>query len=260
MTRSGRIAAGLAAVLWLAAADAARAERLVISLSTHRVLINQNFTGTELTLFGTVETDAASVGRVGGHAIAATITGPRESVVTWQKERVLGIWMNTQSRTFVQAPSYLAVLTSRPADAIAGPDVLRRRQIGLANVLLPQQIGDDVADVGRDDPFRAAFLRVKREHGLYREQATLTFLTPTLFRAAVPLPANVPVGAYEVDVKLFADGIMLSREQTAFEIIKEGFEQYVASASREHGLLYGLATALLALFTGWLGSVVFRRD
>jgi uncharacterized protein (TIGR02186 family) len=260
MTRRGRTAAILAAGLWLAAVHVARAERLVISLSTHRVLINQNFTGTELTLFGTVEVDAASVGRVGGPAIVATITGPRESVVTWRKERVLGIWMNTQSRTFVGTPTYLAVLTSRPIEAIAAPDMLRRYQVGLAQALLPQKIGPDVADVTPEDSFRAAFLRVKREQGLYREQASLTFLTPTLFRAAIPLPDNVPVGEYEVDVKLFAEGALLAREATAFEIIKEGFEQYVASAAREHGLIYGLATALLALVTGWIGSVVFRRD
>jgi hypothetical protein len=39
-----------------------------------------------------------------------------------------------------------------------------------------------------------------------------------------------------------------------------GFEQFVASSARDHGLLYGLATAGLALLTGWIASVVFRRD
>jgi hypothetical protein len=29
---------------------------------------------------------------------------------------------------------------------------------------------------------------------------------------------------------------------------------------RDHGLLYGLATALMALLTGWFASVVFRKD
>ena len=43
-------------------------------------------------------------------------------------------------------------------------------------------------------------------------------------------------------------------------MIKAGFEQYVADAARDHGLLYGLATAMMALFIGWFGSVVFRRD
>jgi uncharacterized protein (TIGR02186 family) len=249
-----------AAMLWLFAGGTAAAERLVISLSTHRVMINQHFTGVELTLFGTVEPDAASVGRPGGgYTVVATVLGPRESVVTWRKERVLGIWANARSKTFVNAPSYLAVLSNRPVDAIAAPEVLRRFQIGLAHFPFTEEGGTAAATP--DDEFRAAFVRLKRQHSLYREQPNaLTFLTPNLFRAAITLPANVPVGDYEVDVKLFIEGSLLARETTAFEIIKAGFEQVVATAAYEQPLLYGLATAMLALLTGWLGSVVFRRD
>ena len=53
----------------------------------------------------------------------------------------------------------------------------------------------------------------------------------------------------------FYDAIM-----KALEIVKVGFEQFVASAAREHGLFYGLGTALMALLTGWFASVVFRKD
>jgi uncharacterized protein (TIGR02186 family) len=262
MNRSRRAATGLAVVLWLCAGGTALAERLVISLSTHRVLINQNFTGVELTLFGTVEPDAAAVGRPGGgYAVVATVIGPRESEVTWRKERVLGIWVNAQSKTFVNVPSYLAVLSNRPIDAIASPDILRRFQIGVVNFPLMEQAGPAVPVAAADDSFRPAFVRLKREHGLYREQPNaLTFLTPNLFRAAITLPANVPIGEYEVDVKLFVEGALLARDTTAFEIIKVGFEQFVATAAHEQRILYGLATAMLALLTGWLGSVVFRRE
>ena len=34
----------------------------------------------------------------------------------------------------------------------------------------------------------------------------MTLLTPTVFRAAIPLPAEAPIGNYDVDVKVFADG------------------------------------------------------
>ena len=61
-------------------------------------------------------------------------------------------------------------------------------------------------------------------------------------------------------MKLFADGALLTRQTSAIEIVKVGFEQFVASAAREHGFAYGLATATLALLTGWAGSIVFRRD
>jgi uncharacterized protein (TIGR02186 family) len=258
-----RVALLLATVLTasLAAGTSALAERLVVSLSTHRVLVTSNFIGEQIVLFGTVERDAATVPRRGGYDLVVTVTGPRETLVTRRKERVIGIWVNMDSRTFVKVPSYLAVLASKPLDRIAAPETLRRLQIGLENTLLPQQIGVDVADVVRDDPFRAAFLRLKSERGLYREEPNAaTFLTGNLFRATIPLPADVPIGNYEVDIKLFADGTMIARTASALEIIKAGFEQFVVSAARDHALGYGLATAAMALMTGWFASIIFRRD
>ena len=74
------------------------------------------------------------------------------------------------------------------------------------------------------------------------------------------MPANVPTGTYEIDVKLFSDGAMIARTTSALEIYKAGFEQFVTSSAQMHGVLYGLATSLMAILTGWFASVVFRRD
>jgi uncharacterized protein (TIGR02186 family) len=243
------------------AAEPAAAERVVASLSTHRVLVTSEFRGIELVLFGTVERDATGGTRRGNYDIVATVLGPRQTAVTRRKERVFGVWVNTRSRTFVDVPSYLATLSTRPVDAIANRETLRRLQLGLANTALPQGIGSDAADIARDDPFRAAFLRLKADRRLYVEGSNaVTFLTPTLFRASIPLPAEVPVGIYEVDVKLFVEGTMIARTNSAFEIVKVGFERFVVTAARDYGMLYGLATAAMALMTGWLASVAFRRD
>ena len=254
-----RAACALAASAALAAP--AHAERLITTLSTSRVLISSNFTGADVVLFGSVERDAQTVARRGGYDVVVTVKGPRETIVTYRKERVFGIWVNADSRNFVDAPSYLTVLSNRTINDIADINTLRRSQTGLARILLPQEISGDIADSIRDDPFRQAFLRLKIDRGLYREtQNGVTFLTPLLFRAAIPIPDNAPTGSYDVDVKLFADGALLARQQTALEVVKIGFEQIVANAAREYGLLYGLGTALMALLTGWFASVVFRKD
>jgi uncharacterized protein (TIGR02186 family) len=189
------------------------------------------------------------------------VTGPPQTEVTRRKSRVLGIWVNTESRVFIDAPGYLAMLSNRPLNGIAGPEVLRRYRIGLENVTFPQLIAGDIGDVPLTDPFRMAFLRLNRELRLYREAPNaVTFFAPHLFRAAIRIPANVPVGTYIVDVILFSEGVMLGTSNSAIEIQKVGFEQFVANSAHEHGLLYGLATAGLALLTGWIASVVFRRD
>jgi uncharacterized protein (TIGR02186 family) len=256
-----RLIGPAALVLWLGWVGDARCEHLVVALSSHQVQINSSFVGTDLVLFGSVERDDQSVSRTGGYAIVVRVIGPQLTKVTRRKDRVLGIWVNAESRVFIDAPGYFAVLSNRPLNEIAGPEVLRRYQIGLENVVFPQAIAGDIGDVPLTDPFRTAFLRLNREQRLYREvNNAVTFLTPTLFRAAIRVPANVPVGTYTVDVNLFADGVMLAQSNSAIDIQKVGFEQFVANSARDHGLLYGLATAALALLTGWFASVVFRRD
>lgn len=256
-----RLAITLAFIVVACGTEPATAERLVVSLSNHRVAVTSNFVGEELVLFGTIEPNPITSPLRPPYDLVITVTGPRQTLRTRRKQRMLGIWVNVDSREFVSVPSYLAVLSNRPVSNIANQDTLRRLQVGLDNFLLPQRIGADVADTVRDDPFRRAFVRLQTQQGLYRESGTaVTFLTPTVFRAAIPMPAAVPTGSYGINVELFAGGVLVARTNSALEVIKTGFEQYVADAARDHGLLYGMATALMALLIGWFASVVFARD
>ena len=114
--------------------------------------------------------------------------------------------------------------------AIASPETLRRLQLGLDNFPLPQRASINIADAASDDPFRIAFIKLKIESMLYREASNgVTFLAPSLFRASIPLPAVVPVGIYEVDVRLFADGAQIARAPAPFEVYKCGLR-----AGRHH--------------------------
>jgi len=258
MIRRALIALALAMPL---AATAARAERLIVSVSNHRVTVTPNYSGEELVLFGSVEKDASTPTGRGSYDLVVTVSGPKDDMVTRRKERKFGIWINTDYRQFLKVPGYLALFANRPFDEIAPPEVERRQQLGLNNVLLTQRVGPDYADVVPNDPFRSAFVRLQRQRGLYREDtAAVTFLTPTLFRTGIPLPAEVPIGTYEVEIKLFSKGALVTRTETAFEIVKVGFEQFVATTARQNALAYGLVTAAMALLTGWLASIVFRRD
>ncbi len=239
------------------APQAASGEKLISSLSSHQVLVSSSFAGAELVLFGSVERDGATVPRRNGYNLVVTVTGPRQTMVTRRKDRVFGIWTNAESRTFVGAPSYLAVLSNKPLNEIASIGVQQRLDIGFDNVPAPQTPALQPTDL----LFRDALIRLKKERGLYIEEPnSVTFLTPNLFRAGIRLPAEAPVGNYEVEVKLFADGANIARTASALEVVKVGVEQFVASSARDHGFWYGLGTALMALLTGWFASVVFRRD
>ncbi|MEW6257614.1 MAG: TIGR02186 family protein [Pseudomonadota bacterium] len=247
-----------AALAVLGLSGGARAERLVLSVSQPEVLITSNFTGADLVLFGVVEERTPGEG---AYDFAVTVRGPQETFVTWRKSRVLGIYVNTDSRTFVDCPAVLAVATNRPADQIAEPAVLRREQIGLSRNIFLQRVGSDFADVVPDDPFRLAFLRIKASDGLYVEEPQgVTLLSPSVFRTSFHIPASAPVGLYEVSVKLFRNGQMLTEAHTAVTVRKDGYGQDLAAFSEAHGWLYGFSVALGALLVGFCANILLRRD
>ncbi|MDF2689944.1 MAG: hypothetical protein K0Q80_2910, partial [Microvirga sp.] len=96
----------------------ARAENLITSLSNHRVLINSNYTGTSIAVFGAIERDAQTVARATGYDIVVTVRGPRQFLVVREKERLGPVWINQEQQKFPTAPAYLSVITSRPIEEI----------------------------------------------------------------------------------------------------------------------------------------------
>src|SRR5262249_19788631 len=136
-----------------------------------------------------------------------------------------------------------------------------REQIGIADISLPQQTGSDPADTVPNEQFRQAFVRIKHERHLYGEVTNgVTFLTTTLYRASIFVPAEALVGNYDVDVKLFANGAWVAHTNSACEMGTVGFERFIATAGVEPGFVEGGVTAMMAAVTGWFASIIFRRD
>jgi uncharacterized protein (TIGR02186 family) len=247
-------------LLVLASMTPALAETLITSLSNHRVLINSNYTGTSIAVFGAIERDAQTIARATGYDVAITVRGPRQYLVVREKQRLGPVWLNQEQQKFSQAPAYLSVLTSRPVEEITSIQLRQRQKIGLRAIIDAPDF-TSVREAGADRDFRAALHRLKAQDGLYLEDDRgVTFLTPGIFRASIPLPATAPPGDYDVEVVLFADTVILARTITHFELVKTGFEEQVGAVARDWSLLYGLAMALIAIASGWLASVIFRRD
>ena len=235
-------------------APAAQAERLVTSLSTHRVLISSNFTGTSLVLFASIEDSDAPRDKPKKYDIAITVRGPATTFITRKKERILGFWVNYESRRYPDTPSYLAVLTNRPPAEFGTLELQTKHKLGLTFAAIQPSIIDD-------EEFTNALLRVKKAEGLfYEETNAVTFLTPTLFRATLPIPGTAPTGPYEIDVQVFSNGVLAAQQATAIEVVKTGFEAFVAQSARDTRLDYGLGVAFLAFLVGTVAGLVFRRN
>ena len=240
----------------------AKAEDLIVSLSSETVEITSNFTGSSISLFGAIRRDAATVARPTGYDVVIVVSGPSTSLVTRRKDRVAGLWVNSGARRFLAVPSAYIALSNRPVDEIAHATLLERFEIGTEHIRLIDRPVDALPEETLPDHvFERAFLRRQRTEGQYLDDPEGgTMVAPGLFSAEIPFPADVPLGQFTVTTYLFTGGVLLADAQKTVLVRKAGFEQIVFDLAQDSPWTYGALAVLLALFTGWLGGVVFRRD
>ena len=254
--------AGLVALLCspgIAAAQQPVTETIQIGLSTDRITITSDFSGADLTIFGAVDSADPQVSRQGGYDVIVVLEGPAEPIVVWKRSRILGVWVNSHSETFVNIPISYSVSTTRVFQDITSTTSYKQLSLGVQNIYLePKQRREKPATIAE---FTAALRDRKLATGLYRERiGGVQFLSSTLFRATVDLPPNVPVGTHKARAFLFKNGEFIKETSANLAIVKAGFEQSVYEAAHDYSFYYGIFAVLLAMLTGWVGRIVFRRD
>ncbi len=236
------------------------AENLIVSLSSDRISITSNFTGAQLTVFGAIERDSATVARSGNYDVTVSVRGPRGAVTIREKMQAGPFWLNLMQRKYIAVPAFISVLSNRPLSDIASPEMRQKLFIGVGP-LVPQQNNKGDGTAANELEFREALIRLRTREGLFSETPRgVTFLSPNLFRATIKIPGIVPLGNYDVDIAVFVDNVQLAKKSAAFTVSKSGIEQTLAVFSYTNATVYGLLVCLIAVVIGWIASVVFRRD
>jgi uncharacterized protein (TIGR02186 family) len=226
-------------------------ENLISGVSQDLIQITSNYTGSDVVVFGDVEGQQQPAGR----DIIVVVRGPDTTLTVRRKDRVAGIWINHDAANLSGMPAYYYLATTRPLAQIAPAAALARYGIGVAS-LQPVMVHAH-HDV---EPFRQAALRLMQDQGLYRETpGGVEFLSETLFRAHVPVPAGVTRGAYQVEVFLARGGEIESAQSTPLFIDQTGLERRLFNWAHDQPFGYGLAAVVMALMMGWISSVLFRR-
>jgi len=242
-----------------AAAQNAPPEGIQIGLSTDNVSIPAGFSGADLTIFGSLENPDPLIARQGRYDVIVVLEGPGRPVVVRRKDRVLGVWINLESESFDNVPVSYSVATTRPMQDITEPTSYKQLSLGASNLYMqPTDTGGDPTTI---QEFTAALRERKKATGLYSENVGgVQFLSQNLFRATVRLAPNVPVGTHKARAFLFRSGLFIKESSAQLEIRKSGFEQSIFRAAHNYSFLYGVFAICLAMVTGWLGRLVFRKD
>lgn len=235
-------------LLGLAGAAPARAQALVADLTSHLIAITTGFNGTSVVLFGATD---------GSGEVIVVVRGPERDMVVRRKSKVAGIWVNTRQVTFLSAPSFYSLASSRPIEEIAPLGMRQLHQIGIDQLRLNTE---GPVPPQESTQFREAFIRNQVREALYHDAiGQVSFLGNRLFRTTIDFPANVPTGTYLVEAFLVRDNAVVAGQTTPLVISEIGVDADVYDFADRHGLLYGLVAVVLATMAGWLASLPFRH-
>lgn len=234
----------------------ARAEELAAGISRDKIEINSSFTGTDVVVFGAIESEAGeSLADGSRRDIVVVIRSDRSSIATVRKKELAGpIWINRETRQFAGVPGFYFVASSRPLKDIAQDSVLQQFELGLDHLA----VGPAPGTIGGPPDFRKAFLSSRLDSDMYgQHEGAVTFMSGSLFRTTAALPPNVPAGNLRVLVYAFKDGRVVSSNSMTLFVDKTGIERQLSDFAQFWPLLYGFVAVLFSMSAGLAGFFAF---
>jgi uncharacterized protein (TIGR02186 family) len=231
--------------------------RIVTDLSARQIDIEYSFDGADLLLFGAVDAGGTKLAKP--IDVVVVVRGPEAPVTVRRKDRIAGIWMNTDAVRFQTSPSFYRLISTRPIETFASEQTLAIYELGVDQLhFTPDASGDQSgADIRA---FRDGFVRARERFGLFGESGDgVTLLSDVLFRAQLRIPSRVQTGDYEAEVYLFADGAVAARTMVPLVVQKSGFERFLYTWAHTEPFGYGLVAVLIALMAGWGAAALFGR-
>lgn len=239
--------------LWLTMMGAAAAETIVLGLSQEEVAITATFEGSEILIFGAVRREVP-IPEGEGLEVVIAVSGPLIPLTVRRKERVLGIWVNTDAVNVSRAPAFYAVATTGPIrQVLSDTEDLRY------GITIPRAIRAVGAEVMEAVTFTDALIRIQAGEELYQVlEGAVTFEQQTLFRTAIRLPANLIEGNYTTRIFLTRDGAVVDRFEAVIGVQKVGLERWLYNLAHEAPVIYGLLSLAIAIAAGWGASAAFN--
>ena len=230
------------------------AKSIVADLSNDSININTGFNGAELFLFGTYDGQE-------GDDLFIFIEGPKTEATIYKKDYISGIWINKESVTFKNVPSFYYSIFSNLEVSNESLNYLTLNNLGSSNLKLISKNPQKYKNLGEwVNSFDA---RMKKSGMWITKKGTgkekIEIKGNKLFRAPVILPATVLPGNYKVKILHLRDGEKISEENTQIFVKKTGMGSKIYNFAHDYSAFYGIFAIILAIFAGYLAAVGFRK-
>ncbi|KJV09468.1 hypothetical protein VZ95_11275 [Elstera litoralis] len=226
-----------------------RAQAVLADVTAPLVAITTGFSGTDVTIFGSLEEAGADV--------IVVLRGPGQTLSLRHKERVFGLWLNGPAQRFAQVPGFYGLAATKPVTGLLSLEDLNQNRLGLSALQASLEHQPEGGDVLETD--RAAVIAELGKRGLIvQKPEPIRLLAGRLFKVSFALPSNVPVGPFQVSVYAVKDRQVIGIITTPLVTSQVGIAADVHDWAYREPLIYALASLSLAVLMGALGFWAFR--
>ena len=224
-----------------------QARPIISGISTNKIDIDTNFTGTEVLLFG-------AKGDYGD--VFVVVRGPRQDYIISKKDQFFGVWYNKKRMEIKDAYSYYSFFSTVNNFKIKN-EIFSDLEIG--KNALRFDIAGDYND-SLKNIFQMEFISKLEEKNLYTTNPhKIEFLDETLFKVIIDFPKNIASGTYTAEIYLIDENHLTAFQSIPIYVNQVGFSSKIHNLAYDHPVLYGILAVFIAVASGWLANVIFAR-
>ena len=195
-----------------------------------------------------------------GAEVVMEVIGKVSEEELMRKGKRWELWMNVGEVDVEGAPSMYLAASSNPksllppaADSSWGFEALAEEV----------SFKDQLKTVTSSELFHE-FVRLKQDQGLYGLFPGEVKLSPAgadhdFVEAAFWIPTRTPPGTYQVCLTVVEKGQIVQHQCVPLEVAMIGLPAFLSSLSRDSAVLYGFFAVAIAMATGLLTGVIFKK-
>jgi len=220
---------------------------LLTELGSDYVKLTSDFTGQTILVYGTTS-EAGNV--------VIKVVSPSEPVNLSHKVKIGPFWVNGAKVAVHDAPALVQILASAPLDTLLSQSERDQYGLNLKDALTGAKADRPPSGLG---DWRSALLELKkRSHHYEVQDGAVHIMHRRLFRATFRLPADIPLGNYQVHVYLVNGGHVFAHQTLQLHVLQMGMEHRVVRAAHHSSWTFGIALTVFALLFGLGFSILLR--
>ncbi|MBJ57263.1 MAG: hypothetical protein CMP24_03365 [Rickettsiales bacterium] len=228
--------------------DTVAKEKLFVDFFDNEISIDVGFTGAKLSFFGAIE---------GSGDVVVAVTGPRKKIKVTNKQKIMGVWVNSDTENFYDVPSFYYVASNKPLQDIDARTSFYINQIGLANLRFE---GAEDLESRERDSWKRGIIDTMVKLGRYNsENGNINISKSKLFKTEFNFSSDILEGEYIVDTLLLKSGNVIGAKRSFINVSKSGLGEKIYKFSSEYSMIYGIFSVLFALIFGFTANLFMRK-